>query len=92
MLIMNLPGNNAIKVGRFYFKSRDIEDTLTMSCRLMRSNPTEKQLFELLSRDSAAHSHGLSGDIKAPFALMLDIGEKEAATGRIDEIPTGPSR
>lgn len=35
MLIRNLPGINAIKVGRFYYKSRDIEETITMSCRMM---------------------------------------------------------
>jgi hypothetical protein len=28
--------------------------------------------------------------MKQLFALMLDIGEREAATGRIDAIPAGP--
>lgn len=44
MLIRDLPALNAIKIGRLYHKSRDIEETITMSCRMVLFEASDKSV------------------------------------------------
>lgn len=44
MLITDLPINNSIKIGRLWHKPRDIEEFITLSCRLMLFEASDKGL------------------------------------------------
>ncbi|MDO1585017.1 hypothetical protein [Rhizobium oryzicola] len=62
-----------------------LDELLDFLRRVLRMKLSAKQLEDILKYQSSAHSYGMSGDLHQLFSLMLEIGEKEAKTGRINE-------
>ena len=99
MLIRDLPAHNAIKIGRLFHKPRDIEEILTMSCRMVlfeapdRSVPLGRGGSSTLLRHrgtdyivATRHQLGIKPGVPLPISI-LDTLRISTGEGVLSNIP-----